>query len=91
MAVLQKAAAYPTDTHLLEISRTKIALLAKRAGLELKQTYAKKGKSLRRRADGYAHAKQLKRLQRVLKRQCTILGQFLRDLQRREGRHRDWH
>ena len=80
--VQEKAVAYPTDSRLLEVSRAKIALLAKRAGLELKQTYAKEGKSLRRRAGGYAHAKQFKRLHRVLKRQRTILGRLLRDVQR---------
>jgi hypothetical protein len=37
------------------VARAKIALLSKRLGLELKQTYAKEGKSLRRRAGGYAH------------------------------------
>lgn len=81
--VQEKAVAYPTDSRLLEVARAKIALLAKRAGLELKQTYAKEGKSLRRRAGGYAHAKQFKRLRRVLKRQRTILGRLLRDVQRR--------
>ncbi|MFN3327199.1 MAG: transposase, partial [Bryobacteraceae bacterium] len=39
--------------------------------------------SLRRRAGGYAHAKQFKRLRRVLKRQRTVLGRVLRDVQRR--------
>jgi IS5 family transposase len=81
--VQEKAVAYPTDSRLLEMARAKIALLSKRAGLELKQTYAKEGKSLRRRAGGYAHAKQFKRLRRVLKRQRTILGRLLRDVPRR--------
>ena len=81
--VQEKAVAYPTDSRLLEVSRAKIVLLAKRSGLELKQTYAKEGKSLRRRAGGYAHAKQFRRLHRVLKRQRTILGRLLRDVQRR--------
>ncbi len=81
--VQEKAVAYPTDSRLLEVARAKIALLARRAGVELKQTYAKEGKSLRRRAGGYAHAKQFKRLRRVLKRQRTILGRLLRDVRRR--------
>ena len=81
--VQEKAVAYPTDSSLLEVARAKIALLAKRAGLELKQTYAKEGKSLRRGAAGYAHAKQFKRLRRVLKPQRTILGRLLHDVRRR--------
>ena len=81
--VQEKAVAYPTDSSLLEVARAKIALLAKRAGLELKQTYAKEGKSLRRGAGGYAHAKQFRRLRRVLKPQRTILGRLLHDVRRR--------
>lgn len=81
--VQEKVVAYPTDSRLLEVARAKIALLARRAGLELKQSYAKEGKTLRRRAGGYAHAKQFKRLRRVLKRQRTILGRLLRDVRRR--------
>jgi len=48
-----------------------------------KQTYAKEGKALRRRAGGYAHAKQFKRLKRVLRRQRTILGVVMREVQRK--------
>ena len=32
----EKAVAYPTDSRLLEVSRAKMVLLAKRSGLELK-------------------------------------------------------
>ena len=35
---------------------------AKAAGVALKQTFAAEGKELRRKAGGYAHAKQFKRL-----------------------------
>lgn len=38
---------------------------------------------LRRRAGGYAHAKQFKRLTRVLKRQRTVLGIVLREVERK--------
>jgi IS5 family transposase len=56
---------------------------AKRAGIALKQTFAKEGKELRRKAGGYAHAKQFRRLKRVLKRQRTILGIVIREVQRK--------
>ena len=56
---------------------------AKRAGISLKQTYAKECKTLRWKAGGYAHAKQFRRLQRVLKRQRTILGVVIREVQRK--------
>lgn len=55
-------------------------MLAQRAGLTLKRTDEREGKRLRRRAGGYAHAKQYKRLRRVLKRQRTFLGRLLREI-----------
>jgi transposase, IS5 family len=81
--VQEKAIAHPVDSRLLEIARHKVVKAAKQAGIALKQTFAKEGKSLRRRAGGYAHAKQFKRLRRVLKRQRTILGILLREVQRK--------
>ena len=72
--VQEKAIAHPVDSRLLEIARHKVVSAAKRAGIQLKQTFAKEGKELRRKAGGYAHAKQFRRLKRVLKRQRTILG-----------------
>ncbi|SIT38641.1 Mobile element protein [Paraburkholderia ribeironis] len=81
--VQEKAIAYPTDSRLLDVARTKLVQLAQRAGLTLKQTYEREGKRLRRRAGGYAHAKQFRRLRRVLKRQRTVLGRLLRDIERK--------
>lgn len=80
--VQEKAIAHPTDSRLLEIARHKVASSAKRCGIALKQTFAKEGKELRRKAGGYAHAKQFRRLRRTLKRQRTILGALMRDVQR---------
>jgi transposase, IS5 family len=81
--VQEKAIAHPVDSRLLEIARHKVVSAAKRAGIELKQTFAKEGKALRWKAGGYAHAKQFRRLQRVLKRQRTILGIVIREVQRK--------
>jgi IS5 family transposase len=81
--VQEKAIAHPVDSRLLEIARHKVVSAAKRAGIQLKQTFAKEGKALRWRAGGYAHAKQFRRLQRVLKRQRTILGIVIREVQRK--------
>ena len=41
------------------------------------------GKTLRRKAGGYAHAKQFKRLRKTVKRQRTILGVVMREVQRK--------
>jgi IS5 family transposase len=81
--VQEKAIGYPTDSRLPEVVRARLVQLAQRAGLALKQTYEREGKRLRRRAGGYAHAKQFKRQRRVLKRQRTILGSLLRDIERK--------
>lgn len=83
--VQEKAIAHPTDSRLLEVAREKVVRLAKRAGIQLKQTHEREGKTLRRRAGGYAHAKQFKRLRTVLKRQRTILGRVLREVRRKMG------
>ncbi|WP_157636956.1 IS5 family transposase, partial [Burkholderia ubonensis] len=81
--VQEKAVAFSTDSRLLEVARAKLVKLAQRAGLTLKQTYEREGRQLRRHAGGYAHAKQYKRLRRVLKRQRTVLGRLLRDIERK--------
>jgi len=78
--VQEKAIAHPVDSRLLEIARYKVVKAAKAAGIVLKQTFAKEGKTLRRKAGGYAHAKQFKRFRRVLKRRRTILGIVLREV-----------
>lgn len=81
--VQEKAIAHPVDSRLLEIARYQVVKAAKAAGIALKQTFAKESKELRRKAGGYAHAKQGKRLKRVLKRQRTVLGIVLREVQRK--------
>jgi IS5 family transposase len=81
--VSEKAVAYPTDSRLLDVARKKLVRLAQRSAITLKQTYDKECTALRRRAGGYAHAKQFRRLQRVVKRQRTILGVLMREVQRK--------
>jgi len=81
--VQEKAIAHPTDARLLDVARQLLVRHAKRAGLGLKQTYERECQALRRRAGGYAHAKQFKRLKTVLKRQRTILGVPIREITRK--------
>ena len=78
--VQEKAISYPVDARLLEIARHKIVSHAKRCGIMLRQSFAKEGKTLRRKAGGYAHAKQFKRLARTVKRQRTIVGKLIREV-----------
>lgn len=81
--VQEKAIAHPVDSRLLDIARAKVVQAARQAGITLKQTFSKEGKTLRRKAGGYAHAKQFKRLRRTVKRQRTILGIVLREVRRK--------
>lgn len=83
--VQEKAIAHPVDSRLLEIARHKVVQAAKHVGIDLKQTYAKEGKELRRKAGGYAHAKQFRRLKKVVKRQRTILGILIREVGRKRS------
>lgn len=80
--VQEKAVAHPVDSRLLEIARSQLVKAAQAVGISFKQTYAKECKQLRRKAGGYAHARQYKRLRKLLKRQRTILGITLRWVQR---------
>ena len=80
--VQPKAVAYPTDSRLLEVARRKLVEIAKKAGLELKQTFAKEGKQLTRKASGYAHAKQFRRMRKPINRQRTIVGRLAREIER---------
>lgn len=81
--VQEKAVAHPTDSKLLETARAKLVDAAQGAGIELKQTFAKEGRLLRFKAGRYAHAKQFKRMRRVIKRQSTVLGRLVREIERK--------
>ena len=81
--VQEKAVAHPTDSKLLETARSKLVAAAQEAGIELKQTFAKEGRLLRFKAGRYAHAKQFKRMRRVIKRQSTVVGRLVREIERK--------
>ena len=81
--VQHKAIAHPTDSRLLETARSKLVEAAKDAGVDLKQTFAKEGKELGRKAGRYAHARQFKRMRRAIKRQRTIVGRLQREVDRK--------
>ena len=76
----EMAISYPVDARLLEIARHKIVSHAKRCEMVLRETFAKEGKTLRRKAGGYAHAEQNKRLLRTVKRQRTLVGKLIREV-----------
>ena len=81
--VQEKAIAHPADSRLLEVARRKLVLLCKRHGLKLRQSYEREGAALSRQAGRYAHARQFKRMRRILRRQRTVLGRVIRDIGRK--------
>ncbi len=58
---------------------------AQDAGIELKQTFAKEGRLLRLKAGRYTHDRQFKRMRRVIKRQSTVVGRLVREIERKAG------
>lgn len=81
--VQEKAVAYPTDSRLLEIARRKLVQFARKQGLALRRSYEREGPTLRFQAGRFAHARQMKRLKRVVRRQRTVVGALLRDILRK--------
>jgi len=73
--VQEKGVAHPTDSKLLDA--------AQGAGIERKQIFAKEGRLLRFKAGRYAHARQCRRMRRVIKRQSTVLGRLTREIERK--------
>ena len=81
--VQEKAITHPTDSKLLGTARAKLVETAKAQGIELKQTYAKEGQLLGYKAGRYAHARQYKRMRKVIQRQRTIVGRLQREVGRK--------
>jgi transposase, IS5 family len=80
--VQEKAIAFPTDGRLYHKGRVWLVRLAKQSGLELRQSYVRKGKQALFMQHRYAAARQMKRARRELKRSKIFLGRVYRDIQR---------
>ena len=81
--VQEKAITHPTDSKLLQAARAKLVESAQEEGIALKQTYAKESQVLGYRAGRYAHARQYKRMRKVIQRQRTIVGRLQREVGRK--------
>jgi hypothetical protein len=81
--VQPKAVAFPTDAKLMHRARERLVKLAKRTGVELRQSYQRVGKYALIAHQRYAHAKQFKRANRSLKTIRTYLGRVIRDIVRK--------
>ena len=74
---------FPTDARLLKRAREVLVRLAKGAGIRLRQSYGRIGKSALIKHQRYAHAKQFKRANRALRTLRTYLGRIIRDIGRK--------
>ena len=83
--VMEKAIAHPTDSRLVERARAQLVDLAREAGVELRQSYARLAPRLAGRIGRYAHAKQFKRMRKALRTLKGYTGRVLRDLRRQLG------
>ena len=81
--VQPKAIAHPLDSRLYHRGREILVRLAQRHGVPLRQSYASLGKKALRLASRYAHARQMKRARREIKRLKTYLGRVFRDVRRK--------
>ena len=80
--VQPKNVMFPTDAKLLHRARVKLVALARKVGLDLRQSYARVGKFALIKHQRYAHAKQFKRAGKSLRKLRTYLGRTIRDIGR---------
>jgi len=80
--VQEKAVAYPTDARNYNKGRKLLVKIAKKRGIELRQSYARVGEEQLRQQSRYAHARQMKRAGKATKRLRTYLGRVLREIER---------
>jgi IS5 family transposase len=80
--VQEKAIAHPSDARLTHRAIEKLAELARREGVELRQSYQRVAKRAAIMVGRYTHAHQFKRARRALKFLRTRLGRVIRDIRR---------
>lgn len=73
---------FPTDAKLINRAREKLVKLARKLGLDLRQSYVRVGKLALIKHQRYAHAKQFKRANKALRKLRTYLGRTIRDITR---------
>jgi IS5 family transposase len=81
--VQPKNIALSTDAKLMNRAREKLVKLAKKFGVELRQSYQRIGKIALIMHQRYAHARQFGRAQRVPRKLRTYLGRIIRDIVRK--------
>jgi len=84
--VMEKNIAHPTDARLYETARRKLVVLAREAGLGLRQNYNRLAPRLAGQVGRYAHARQFKRMRKALRKLKGYTGRVLRDIERQLGK-----
>jgi IS5 family transposase len=81
--VQPKAITFPTDGKLIYRAMVRLRKLARRWGVEFRQSYLRVGKLALIKSQRYAHAKQFRRHRREIKFLRTRLGRVIRDIDRK--------
>jgi len=81
--VQPKAITHPTDAKLYLKALRALVRQAKRHGLKLRQAHTRLAKRAAVQVGRYAHARQMRRMRRELKRLKTYLGRVYRDITRK--------
>ena len=80
--VMEKNIAHPTDSLLYERAGGQLVDLARDAGIDLRQSYARLVPRLAAQVGRYAHAKQIRRMRKALRRLKGYTGRVMRDIRR---------
>jgi IS5 family transposase len=80
--VMPKAIAHPTDGRLMAKCLSQLVALAKAEGVRFRQTYESKLADLQWKIGRYGHARQYRRMRKVVKILCNYLGRITRDIAR---------
>ena len=81
--VQEKAIAFPTDGRLYHKMRSTLVRVAKKIGIELRQSYERLSKRALIKHGRYSHARQMKRARKENKKLKVYLGRVMRDIQRK--------
>lgn len=87
--VQPKAITFPTDAKLYYKGIVKLANLAKKNNIVLRQSYLRVGKKLLTASCRYRHAKQMKRARNVENKLRIRLGRMIRDIERKIAGHEE--
>ena len=88
--VQEKAISFPTDAKLAHRLRITLVKEAKTCGVELRQSYTRKSKQSFVMQSRYAHARQMKRSRKEVRKLKTYLGRVTRDIERKVSGNAEW-